>query len=715
MLNDWILLSIVFTMIATPVVFAPLKLFDGYILPQMAMAAIGISVALIFYICNGVYAVTATSFLALFYFVYWMTTNSWSTINHSSIKDVPLIFATAFVFIIAITLFSNDTNTVGVSLGVFSIAMFTAFYGIGQKFLFDPLFPERLNSMEGFYRDKKVDEIHPSFRNKRFRDGRSISTIGNTNFACGFFISTLPFVFYLSFTVSSYFMLGVIPLLVVIVFTRSRNGALSLLAASLFLIVLASIKGLTLELLSWFYFDMNGLKLFVTELVVGLILLQCYIYLKSNKVFEKLAEEGNRLNDLLEIEHFDNEHSISTLRFRLRYWKAAVVLIKKRPISGFGLRTYRREVYGAQGKLHEQDGKFLGKQYQTPQPRECHNDFLENFVEGGLAGGFVIIVLISIVFYHGMTYLMLASEFKDVMLMILLLSSMIAFVINTFFAFPLRLASSAMNFWLSLALVESVSIKTVVIYASANGYLVVLVVLGLIAMLWESVFKPNLSNYYFTRYNFVKDIKKKERCIQKAIAYQPRDTIPRTHALLGYIDAFPDEASIHASVSKYHYDGMVPAWTVAFNSGLMKKIKKDYTEAVRLFSESLFYFPRFVAAKLEIDKIWHLMPYPKRSMIMKQISEEAGSAIKYYQEQINTLKEGAQKNELIIGQIILSEKLRLNVPESFLYEMKAGQFLSPREISEEHQVLEMGPTKIPILITRAAVAEVNRNNVEQTN
>jgi len=695
-LSDWILLVVVITIIAAPMTFAPLKLFDGFILPQIGVAAIGMSIAFVLCLYNGVYSVTTTSFMVLFGLVYWMTTNSWSTINHSSLKDVPLIFATSFAYIISVTLFSSSVNIVGVCLAVFSLAMFESVYGIGQRFLFDPLFPERLVTM-GFYDGKPESEVHPAFRNKKFQDSRVIATIGNTNFACGFFISTLPFVFYLCIEVSSYFALGLIPLIIAMVLTKSRNGILSIVAGLLFFVIVASCQGLMFDWMCWAYQDMNGLKLFVVELVLSLSFLQGYLYLKSTKIFEKLAS-SNELTDFLEIENFDNEHPISTLRFRFRYWRAGWELFIARPLSGFGLRTYRREVYGAQGRLHQKDGKFLDEHYQTPQPRECHNDFLEYFVEGGIVGGGLIVVIIFTVFYHGMVAMSLANSSKDVLLMIMLLSSLAVFVVNAFFAFPMRLAASAMNFWIALALVESVSIKTITISASASPYLIVLVSLGLAAMLWESVCKPNLAHYHFAKYNFAKDVKDKEKRIRKTINLQPRDSIPRVHALLGYMDIFKEEAAMHADVIKNHFDGMTPGWTTAFNCGLLAAKRGHYDDAVRLFSEALFYFPRFLPAKLEIDKIWHLVPYPQRSMIMKEISENAIGAVRFYQEQINTHKAESQKSELVIGQVILAEKARLNIPQDFVYDMEKFQFLAPREVEQGRQVVEMGPTKILVLL-----------------
>ena len=58
------------------------------------------------------------------------------------------------------------------------------------------------------------------------------------------------------------------------------------------------------------------------------------------------------------------------------------------------MRTYRKEVYDSQARLNEKDPEFLGYDYQTPQPRECHNDFIENFIEGGIVSGLLFLLII---------------------------------------------------------------------------------------------------------------------------------------------------------------------------------------------------------------------------------------------------------------------------------------------------------------------------------
>ena len=143
------LIFLILTLILTPLIFCPLRSCDGYILPQIGVGSIGISITLIFFIYYGVFPLSLPVGLALLYFIYIMCSNAWSTVQHNSLRDTPLIFLCVGAFIISSALFTDINNIVAVSLGVFFVSMFTSLYAIGQKFLFDPLFLH--NNLSSYY------------------------------------------------------------------------------------------------------------------------------------------------------------------------------------------------------------------------------------------------------------------------------------------------------------------------------------------------------------------------------------------------------------------------------------------------------------------------------------------------------------------------------------------------------------------------------------
>ena len=83
------LICFLLTVLITPLVACPLKFADGYILPQIAVGAIGISLSLVLFLFNNTINFSYSSIFALLFFVYFMINNSWSTVSHNTVKDVP--------------------------------------------------------------------------------------------------------------------------------------------------------------------------------------------------------------------------------------------------------------------------------------------------------------------------------------------------------------------------------------------------------------------------------------------------------------------------------------------------------------------------------------------------------------------------------------------------------------------------------------------------
>ena len=694
------LLFLCLTLIISPLVFCPLKSLDGYILPQIGIAAIGISLTTIFFISNGFFPINLTSVLALLYFLYLMMSCSWSTVPHNSLRDVPLIFVSIFGFIIASYLFKNFSNIVGVSLSVFFVSMITSIYAIGQKFRIDFLFPERVKSRTEDFKGKTKEQIPTFFYNKNFIDSRSISSLGNTNFAAGYFLSALPFLIFLTVEISIWFLLSIMILVSAIICTQCRAAILAIVISILSFLFLISFRGLVFD--SCFVLFANLPMHLFLALLSFVLFIGLHFLLKVRRInpLKILSNKQCRINTHLDIEHTHQDHPIAHLRYRLRYWRAAWELIKKKPLQGYGLRTYRKEVYYAQGVLHAKDGQFLGKNYQTPQPRECHNDFIENFVEGGITGGLLFLVILFIIFFHGFEFLCNVNSIKDFVLISGVLSGIIGVLVNVFFFFPLRLSSSVLAIWIGLAMIEGITGSIELISFQSNFILVLFVLLALSAMIWEGSIKPNLGNYYFRCYSFSSVAINKERYLQKALTYCPKDTIFRTHAMIGYIDAFPNEADQHAESMRQHFDGMTPAWVMALNSGIAKVANKQYEDAVRFFKDSLFFYPLFDAAKAELQKIWHLAPFPRRRIMSKQVTAEGINAIAFYQSEIKNLKSVIQTTEANLVNIILSEKLKMNIPLDWVFDLENKMFLSPKEITPNMQIVQVGAAKIPIAIKK---------------
>lgn len=700
------LLSLVATVVISPLVFCPLKMLDGYVLPQIGVAAIGISLTAIFFICGGVFPLNLSSILACMYLVYLFCSSSWSTVPHNSLRDIPLVFACLSAFVISSVVFHNSIiSMVVVSLGVFFVAMFTSLYAIAQRFGIDPLFPERIISDQNVKASfaTRPHEI-PWFYDKDFVDLRPISTLGNTNFAAGYFGATLPFLLYLCAEVSPWFILSVIVLLLAIYMTKSRGGALGICVSTVVLLILISQRGWVFDALFFLFGDLpSGINMLLGAFVItaGVHLL---ILARKYKPFSSLSDPMNKVNTMLDIEDTSREHFTAHLRYRLRYWKAGLELFLRRPLQGYGLRTYRKEVYDSQARLHQKDGKFLGPQYVTPQPREVHNDYIENFVEGGAIGGLLFLSIVGVVFYHGFVFLR-HTEAKEALVMICLLSGALAVMTHAAFFFPFRLGSSAITFWVCLAMIEALSGGVQVFTIDIHFLAVILAAGALAAMLWEGVIKPNAGNYYFSKYNFSKFPENKEVALVKAITLAPKESIYRTHALINYLQLFPYEGDRQAEILRQHYDGMTPAWVMEYNCGVAKLYRKQVEDAFPFFTKTLYYNPLFDAVRPQLEIFEPLVPLPRRGqLIMKKMTDEGINAIRHYQSEIKGIQTAVQSMELAMGNVILNEKLKMNVPIQWAFDLEQGTFLTVDEVAQGgYRIIEFGPTKIPLAMKQAPV------------
>ena len=647
-----------------------------------------------------------------------MINTGWSTVQHNSMREIPLVFLSVFAFIIASSLFAVELNMVAISLAVFFVSTVTALYGIGQKFLFDPLFPERVISRKKEFIEhligwkllkkgediwnvaKKTDrldwQLPHFFKNKKFADSRVISTFGNTNFASGFFCASLPFILFLCIKVSLWFLIALAIVVIVMWMTESRAARLSLFASALVFILLISQKGLLFDFL---FLTFGGLSFEVLALILIVVAyLGSEFLIRTHNKWKSLAE-NTPLNNTLDIEETHQDHPAAHLRFRFRYWRAAWELIKRKPLHGFGLRTYRKEVYQAQADLNRKDeGKFLGEAYQTPQPRECHNDFIENFVEGGFIGGLLFLAIVGIVIYNGFIFAFSTVAVKDFLVMAVVLSGLVAGLVNAFFFFPLRLGSSALMFWTSLALVEGISGSVNLFYLPFNWFVFIVVAAMLAAMLWEGVIKPNIGNYWFTRYQLAKHPQNKEKHISKAVDYAPRETIYQTHRLISYLFVFPDESEQCAEVIRQHYDGMTPAWTMFLNSARVKIAKKQYSDALRMYQNSIYHLPSFEQSKRELSKVFPYAPFTRRKIILKKASDESINAINLFKTNIKNEELNIQLNNERTLNVVQTEKVKMNVPHEWPFDFNQNMFISPTNVPEGSQVIELGLTRIPIVI-----------------
>jgi len=226
-----------------------------------------------------------------------------------------------------------------------------------------------------------------------------------------------------------------------------------------------------------------------------------------------------------------------------------------------------------------------------------------------------------------------------------------------------------------------------------NPIITVFVALAIIAMLWEGSIKPNIGNYFFSKYSYCSIAGKKENLLLKAIKYCPKESIFRTHAVIGYIRGFPQLADQHARKLLEFFDGMVPAWMMYYNAGISAKANKKWEDGLMFFEKALSNLPSFEPAREAFKSIYAYAALPKRRIDLKRISEQAELSIKNCHEEVVRVQEAARLN---MANIILSEKVKQNIPFEWPFDMQSMHFIMPEQVGDR-ELAEIGPTKVPIV------------------
>ena len=206
--------------------------------------------------------------------------------------------------------------------------------------------------------------------------------------------------------------------------------------------------------------------------------------------------------------------------------------------------------------------------------------------------------------------------------------------------------------------------------------------------------------------------------------------------MMGYLEAYPEHAEKHANIMREFYDGMTPAWVMFYNVGLAKAANEKWAEATENFNHSLYYYPRFLPAAKYIENIWPKAPLPQQRVrgkrvdpellktiqlhrtkqeeyvevrdgildrerrrlgvpadwaydskkgVFAPVKEKEGEVKQLSQEALNNIRlqqSEIEKLQLIIENIILQEKIKMNIPLNWMCSLEEGIFLSPKEFEQ---------------------------------
>ena len=648
-----------------PLIFCPFTLFNGFSLPQTAALSLLSALGLLAGVLMGMVPTGTPVFLSLLFLSYMLLSLLWSAPIHNAKKELGLQLPLVLLFLVACTFLTEESVkwwalVCTIVLGINSV------YGRAQCWNIDPLF------------DNQFKAGGPT--------DRAIGTIGNSNFLASYYAGVIWLAVYAAVTIQ-------ISLLTIVIFSlymiygpiKSRAGQVGAGSSIVFFILVAAYFGKLPIVDNDFVFSL-GLAL----LILSVIWLPCII--KDNwRTFwvKRIDPDGPQI-------------WYSTLRYRFCYWLAALELIREKPIFGWGMWAYRKEVYRAQAQINERHPNFLKPdRYVTPQPREVHNDFLEHLVEFGIVGFVIFILFLGSIFYIGFSSLSASANFLPVLA---LMSGLVSILVDAFFFFALRLPSTSIVFWVLCASIVVTGGGVGVIEIGGSVVLAIIAAVCYAAFAWNTIVKRVVANRYFAiaRRPHTDDTPK-HQALLNAIRWAPYDTLLRTHASVATLDFEPTIANMHANMMVAYYDGQTPLNVTLFNAALARiRQRNRYDEAVPILKRSHWILPSFqptldllndpngaeVRAKYlggqadmrisEEKTLWHL-----RALIKEKENYDLQKTLLAKDQQI--LDERGRLADLAIQNLLLLEKKRLNIPDHWTYDAVKGCFVKPEELTPEQK------------------------------
>jgi len=665
---EWVLAA----MPLASLIFLPRTLFNGFALPQLLVVSLLSATGIVLGAVNGLVPVTVPSTIIILFAIYISMSVLWSDPLHNARKEIGLQIPLLITFLLACTYFNEDSIRSMSVIAAWSLA-FCAIYANCQRHGVDHLFP---NALKG---GGPVDN--------------PIGTIGNPNFLASWLCGMIWLGIYAGFTYDS--ALLIIPMFAIYVLfkTRSRGGQIGFAASALFFAAVASRYGL----ISGFIFHA-----ILAAVIFGLFAV-VYLLIVGWDTFwnKKIDPKGAQV-------------WYATLRYRFCYWASALVLIKERLFCGGGPLHYRKDVYRAQAALNDKYPGFLDpERYLTPQPREVHNDFLENIVEYGLIGFALWMAFVGAMYYCGFQYLNDVAGSKSFVFMLILLSAMTAFLVDSIFFFALRIPSTASMFWIVCGAIVALSRHSVGGILELNGSVPLAIVVAIFAItfIWFCLIKRILASYHFARFCQSRRPNEKHGNMMKALKYAPNDTIYNTHMCVATMDSEPLMSFTHAMKIYQHFDGMTPLQVALFNVGLSRyKMRNVFDEAQLFFKSSHYILPTFepslqllndriegvgvrstyhggraVMRIVEDGVLWKVRTmFSERDKMDLQI-RLIQSETEKMSLQIESLKAQQQLAGANIENTLLTEKKRLSLPDNWVFNVDKGMFLDPAEMSEEEK------------------------------
>ena len=344
----------------------------------------------------------------------------WSNSFFVSLKELPLFLAGPLLYFIIVNNLNSEKQINHILNIMLIIGGLFGIYGIFQY-----------NNMDFF-----------SFWQGNVGRQKVFGLSGNVGYFAGYLMFPLPIAISLFFVCKNkvkkiLLLIGVLAMSGALLATFTRGSYLALGISSIFMFLLfLSARGI--------FFIKENKKIFIVILIA--ILVTTFLFVIPN-TFNKQGTVISKIKSIISIAQLSKD---SSLKRREAIWGFSTLMIKDHLLLGSGLGTFKYNTLRYQAKFFDQGQNRALYPYGVAD--KAHNEYLQLGAELGIIGLGIFFSLIIIYFNYGVKKLKSIKDKYILGIVIGLMGSIIAFLIDGLFWFPLHLPTNTAMFWLILGL-----------------------------------------------------------------------------------------------------------------------------------------------------------------------------------------------------------------------------------------------------------------------
>ena len=423
----------------------------------------------------------------------------WSDAVYVSLQQLPLFLVGPFLYFIIINNIHRKQQINHILTVLLILGGLFGIYGILQYNGIDfPIWAENVGRFQVF------------------------GLFGNVNYFAEYLIVFLPIAVSLFLVSQNKFrrillLIGIVAMGASLTFTFTRGSYLGFGSALIFMFFVFLIsRGKS--------FIKNNKKIFIIILIAIIIITFLFtVPTPLNKDDTFISKIKSRISPTALTQSYP-------IRRRIATWKFTALMIKDHFLIGSGIGTFKYNTLKYQAKFFEQgDNRSI---YPYGFAEKSHNEYLQLWAELGIIGLLIFIWLLICYFNYGIKLLRRIKDDYMQGLIIGLMGSIVAVLVDALFGFPLHLMATIVLFWLSIGLTITIGrIKPSPINENLNQKnfsrfkpLLYLGIIFLAVFLCVTITRPFIARvyYYYGNKEIEKgNVKENIKNYEKALKYDP--------------------------------------------------------------------------------------------------------------------------------------------------------------------------------------------------